>query len=322
MPYERADFRLSAVAGAWYVVFTLFLVPIDRATLASPLALAQSILIRLVIVVAFMAVSRLYIGTQDVVFDSIVPMPPRPVAEAAPDPEEPPYTRRPAVRHHRLTALLIALCFAHHLSSHWDQLIPARFSVNAAYAWAWSLFVSIIFGAIMRSFFFYSDAETGRPRLTVKTNPLIFFTVLVLVIDLIRHYHTLLHPPSALYLVLACISHALGDLCLGTSLALAFRVCEASIKNIRRPKLLSFLTFSAALFGFVAYFDRKDLLADQPGAFTIARFLADLVFSLLIALFLNGFLTRSMTPAQIPSILPHPEGPATGDVNPAARSGV
>jgi hypothetical protein len=220
--------------------------------------------------------------------------------------------------------VLVGLCVAYFLSGHWDQLIPSHFTIQTVYAWCWYLLVSFFFSVCIRSFFFSYDVENQKFPLTVKMNHLIPLFALLLLIDLTRHFRSFQHPPSILYLTLGSLYHVLGDLFLASILALGMRVTQEFIKNARRPKLLPFLTFATAIFGFIAYFGRKDLLAVQPGGVTIAMFLTDLVFALALAYFLHGLLVRTFAPAQteVLSVIPHQPYAPPDERNSVTASGV
>jgi small-conductance mechanosensitive channel len=99
-------------------------------------------------------------------------------------------------------------------------------------------------------------------------------------------------------------------------------VFAAAIKSVERRKLLAFIVLTATLFALIACWDRKNLLAVQPGDATILQLLYDLFFALIVALFLYGVLARSPAPNEIPSIVPHPTDPPAADRNSATAPGV
>jgi hypothetical protein len=316
MPYNRADFRVSAMGAVWYFLLTLILVPLDEATLASPLALARSLLTRLAIVLAAMAASYLFIGTQGAVFDSILP---KTATEAAPETKEP-LGSRPLNTGRWFIVIFAGLWVTSRLCSDWAEFVPARFTVHTAFAWGWLLFISLFLGSWVRPLFVSADPVSQKLRLTIKIKHLISFTALFLVADFVHHFDVIQNPPSMLYLVRACIRNGLGDLCLGASFALIFPACKAAVKNA--GPMLSRILLPAGVFALIVCFDRKSLLAIQPGGVTIMRLVADLVFALIIGFLLNALIRRRLAPIQLQSVVPHPLDPPPGDRNSAAASGV
>jgi hypothetical protein len=326
MAFGRVNWRDIPVAVCFYFVFTLILVPVDHATWDSPIALAESVLVRIAVILAFLAATHLYIGTQGVVVDSIVPRPQQPAPAAAQVLEDAAKPPKPVleVRDRKLIAIFAGLCMLERLCSQWSELIPANFTLQTALEWCWALFSSVCIGVLVRWWLFKLDPETGKLRPVVKTGEVALFTFFVLGTSVANHFQVLLHPASIREFVLTCIEQAINSLFLGAIAALLYRVCVAAIHSAGRPKLLSFFTFAAGVFAVIAYWDRKDLLAVQPGSVTIRHLVFDLVCALIFAFFLHRRLVSTFTPAEveIPSVVPHSSQLPSDHRNPLANSGV